>query len=224
MMTLTTPAAVDAPPARRSLRVIVADPDPAARAGYQSALTALDHQVCLADSGRQVVELCRAVAPDVVIAAATLPDADGFALAAVLCAERPVPVVLAFDGPDVAAVWADAGGHVVGYLVKPLRADTIEASLAAAVACFERVKAAGEEADRLRRELEDRKVIERAKGALSHRGGLHEADAYDRLRPRACNYNRKLADVAREVLAAEDVFRGLEAAGGTYAVNGNSRG
>ena len=205
----TTAAAPDTSPARaprRSLRVLVADADPAAREFYQQALPALGHQVCLADSGRQLLDLCKAVSPDVVIADTRLPDTDGFELAAAVCRERSVPVVLASAEPDAAAVWAAAGPHVVGYLAKPLRADALGAAVAVAARCFERLRALAEEAGQLRQALEDRKVVERAKGLLMRFAGLGEDEAYRRMRVIATRGGRKVADVAREVIAAGDVF------------------
>lgn len=190
---------------RRSLRVLAADADPAARDFYQKSLTALGHQPCRAESGRQVVALCRAVAPDLLIADDRLPHMPGFELAAAVCQERPVPVVLASESPDAAA-WAAAECHVVGYLSKPLRADALGAAVAVAARCADRLRALGEEAAQLRQALDDRKVIERAKGLLMRFAGLDEGEAYRRLREFATRGGRKVVDVAREVVAAGDVF------------------
>ena len=195
-----------ASPPLRSLRVIVADADPAARDLYQKSLTGLGHHVCLAETGRQLLELCRAVAPDVVIADARLPDGNGFDLATALCRERAVPVVLASAEPDAGAVWAAAGCHVLGYLAKPLRAEAVGAAVAVAVRCFERLQALGDEVGQLRQALEDRKVIERAKGLLMRFGGLGEDDAYRRMRSLATRGGRKVVEVARDVVAAGEVF------------------
>jgi response regulator NasT len=64
----------------------------------------------------------------------------------------------------------------------------------------------------LRQALEDRKLIERAKGAVTRRCGVNEGEAYRRMRKVASHGNRKMVDVAREILAAEDAFLHLEAA------------
>ncbi|HEY1381139.1 MAG TPA: ANTAR domain-containing protein, partial [Gemmataceae bacterium] len=58
---------------------------------------------------------------------------------------------------------------------------------------------------------EERKVIERAKGAVVRRVGVQEEDAFRRLRRFASDRNMKLAEVARKVLAAEEVFHDLDA-------------
>jgi response regulator NasT len=194
---------------RRSLRVLAADADPAARDFYQRALTALGHQPHPAGTGRQAIDLCRTVSPDVVIADARLPDADGIELAASVCGERPIPVILTAADPDAATVWGAAECHIVGYLAKPLRMEALGAALAVAVRCFDRLRQAREEADQLRRTLDDRKVIERAKGLLMRFAGLSEDDAYRRMRGLATRGSRKVVEVAREVITAGDVFAGL---------------
>jgi len=199
-------------PPRRCLNVLVATADPVARAFFEQALPALGHKPVLAGSGGQVLDLCRAAAPDLVIADATLPDADGFELAAAVCRERPVPVILTADDPDLGAVWGAAGCHVLGYLARPLSPEALGVAVAVAVRSFDRIRAAEEEVGQLRQALEDRKVIERAKGAAVRRCGLDEAETYSRMRRLASNHNRKLVEVARQILAAEDVFQGLEEA------------
>jgi response regulator NasT len=195
--------------ARRSLGVLVADPDPAARDLFQKALAALGHQPHLAETGRQAIDLCRAAPPDVLIVDTRLPDAEGIELAAAVCRERPVAVVLAAAEPDAAAVWAAAECPVLGYLAKPFRPEALAATLAAAVRTFERVQSLGHEAEVLRQTLEDRKLIERAKGLLMRFAGVSEDDAYRRMRGLATRGSRKVVEVAREVIAAGDVLGNL---------------
>jgi response regulator NasT len=63
------------------------------------------------------------------------------------------------------------------------------------------------EAELLRQALEDRKRVERAKGAVMKRLDVGEEEAYLRMKRLASSRNRKLTEVAKELLAAEEVFR-----------------
>jgi response regulator NasT len=195
---------------RKALRILAATADLDDREFYEQRLPALGHTPCVAGGGRQALDLCRAVPPDLLIADIKLPDMDGFELAATVWRERPLPVVLACAEPDAARVWAAADGLVFCFLAKPLRADALATEVAVAVRCFDRYRGLEEEITQLRQALEDRKVIERAKGAIVRRCRLDEAAAYTRLRRLASNHNRKLAEVARQIIAAEDVFQVLE--------------
>src|SRR5439155_13591449 len=100
----------------RPLRVVVADADPAVCQLYDQALPALGHQVCVAQSGRQLVELCRAVRPDLVVADFRLPDLDGIRASAEACREHPAPVILTSECPATDLAGRANAGHVLAYL------------------------------------------------------------------------------------------------------------
>jgi response regulator NasT len=62
----------------------------------------------------------------------------------------------------------------------------------------------------LRQALEDRKPLERAKGAVMKRIRLDEDDAFRRLKRLASTSNRKLTELAAEIVQAEQIFHKLE--------------
>ena len=51
--------------------------------------------------------------------------------------------------------------------------------------------------------MEDRKVIEKAKGILMKRSGIDEQEAFKRLRNAAMQQSRKIVDVARTIVLTE---------------------
>jgi hypothetical protein len=69
-----------------------------------------------------------------------------------------------------------------------------------------RLQAMGDELDAVRASLNERRLIERAKGLLMAHRQLSEADAHKALRQMAMNQNRRLVDVAEAVLAMADVL------------------
>ena len=71
-----------------------------------------------------------------------------------------------------------------------------------------------EKVQQLNEQLEARKVVERAKGILMRQTGLDEEAAYLKLQKTARNENRKLADVARAIILAEDLRRDSVKPGG----------
>jgi response regulator NasT len=205
------PAAVVVAPAPvpRTLRVVAADPDPAAGEFYRVALPRLGHQVQVVATGPDLVAACRLLGPDLV-----LTGPEGLAAADEVCRERPVPVVLVADSYEPLTVArALAAECVMACLPRPVGEAALGAALALAARRFEEARALRAEAADLKQALEDRKLIERAKGAVVRRCGPGEDEAYRRLRKAASNANQKMADVARQVLAAEAVFAELEAAG-----------
>lgn len=71
-----------------------------------------------------------------------------------------------------------------------------------------RLQSMGDELDTVRASLNERKVIERAKGLLMAHRKLTEEAAHKLMRQMAMNQNRRLIDVADAVLAMADVLPG----------------
>jgi len=97
-------------------------------------------------------------------------------------------------------------------LLKPVGEAQLKAAIPLAVRRFEQYLAVRDEAASLRQALEDRKLVERAKGALTRRLRVGEEEAFRRLRRRSSAANRRLAEVAKDVLQAEDIFRAFAGA------------
>jgi response regulator NasT len=186
-------------------RVAVADDERDNLEFFRDLLTRLGHDVvALASTGQELVRGCREAAPDLIITDVKMPDLDGIAAAEHVNGERPVPVVLvtACTEPGLLAR-AAAAGPVMAYLVKPVKASDLAAAARLAVVRF------GERQQALRA-LEERKLVERAKGALMKRLRFDEDAAYHQLSRYAHHNNVKLIEVARLVLRADEVFGALE--------------
>jgi AmiR/NasT family two-component response regulator len=196
---------------KRPLRVAVADGEQFMLDYYRDLLPRLGHEVIAAEGGRQLIELSRAnLRPDLVITDVKLPDMDGLEATNEINREREVPVILVsnhHDGDTQARAIQD---HVMAYLAKPIKEGDLAAAISLALARFQDWRALRKEADDLRQALEDRKLVERAKGVVTRRVDVPEAEAFRRLRKLASDQNRKLAEVARDILVAEEVFDKLD--------------
>jgi two-component system, response regulator PdtaR len=188
-----------------SLRIIVADDEPDMRDYFRKSLPRLGHNVvAVAQNGRELVEQCRALRPDLVITDVKMPDLDGIDAAVQIYRERPVPVIIVSAYHDPELVARAESDHILGYLVKPIKQADLAPVIALAARRFEQFEALRQEAADLRQALEDRKVIERAKGALMKRTGLDEQEAFRRLQKLASEKSRKLVDIAQMILVAEE--------------------
>ena len=187
-----------------SLRIAVADDEPDMRDYFKKSLLRLGHQVvAVAKNGRELVELCKAQHPDLVISDIRMPDMDGIDAAVQIYRERPVPVILVSAYHDPELIARAESDHILGYLVKPIEQADLEPVIGLAMRRFEQFETLRREAADLRQALEDRKVIERAKGVLMKRGSLDEQEAFRRLQKLASEESRKLIDIARMILVAE---------------------
>jgi response regulator NasT len=193
------------------LRVAVADDEPEMRQYFQELLPAMGHQVVgVVQTGQQLAECCRRHRPDLVITDIKMPDMDGIEAAAVVNREQNVPVVL-ISGYTEGELLARSGAeYIMSYLVKPVKPADLQAAITLAVTRFEQYLRVRAEATSLRQSLEDRKLIEQAKGAAMRRLRIDEAEAYHRMRRLASQHNWKLTEMGRRLLDAEQIYKMLE--------------
>jgi AmiR/NasT family two-component response regulator len=192
----------------RSIRIAVAEDEPLMQRYLTETLSLLGHRAeCMVGTGRELIDRCRAAPPELVITDIRLPDMDGLQAVAEIYATAPVPVIVvsAFHDPDL--IERAEKNHVLAYLVKPIKQEDLEPAIAITMRRFQEFRAMRQEADNLRQALEDRKLIERAKGLLMRRAGLDEPDAFRRLQKLARDKNQKLVEIAQVIVTAEEAFQ-----------------
>jgi response regulator NasT len=151
------------------------------------------------------------LAPDLVITDIKMPEMDGIEAAAEVNREREVPVILLSAYHEEDLLQRAGADFVTGYLVKPVSQAGVEAAINVGLQRWARFRQVRQDAAAARQALEERKLIERAKGVVMRRlGGLDEQEAFRRMRTFASNHNHKLTEVARRVLEAEQLFASLE--------------
>jgi two-component system, response regulator PdtaR len=191
----------------RSLRIAVADDELDMRDYFQRILPLLGHQVvAVAQTGRELVDLCDRTKPDLVITDIKMPDMDGINAAAQIYLKVAIPVILvsAYHDPDfIRRAEAD---HIMAYLVKPIKQADLEPAIGIAMRRFEQFQSLRKETSDLKQALEDRKTIEKAKGIMMKKTGLDEHDAFRRLQKLASDKNRKLIEIAQMILTAEEAL------------------
>jgi response regulator NasT len=191
----------------RSLKIAVADDELDMRDYFRQFLPLLGHTVVgAAQTGRELLDLCAATSPDLVITDIKMPDMDGIDAAIQLYRQAPVPVILVSAYHDHEFIQRAEADHILAYLVKPIKQADLEPTIAIAIRRFEQFQALQKETANLKQALEDRKVIEKAKGILMKKAGLDEHDAFRRLQKLASDKNRKLIEIAHIILTAEEAL------------------
>jgi two-component system, response regulator PdtaR len=196
----------------RSLRIAIAEDEDLMRKYLEETVTMMGHTVVgVARTGRELISECKLHSPDLVITDIRMPDMDGLDAAAAIYAIEPVPIIVVsgYHEPDL--IERAEKNHIAAYLVKPIKQENLGPAIAIAMRRFQEFNATRQEAANLRQALEDRKVIERAKGILMKRTGLDEPDAFRRLQKLATDNNRKLVDVAQSIVMAEGAFSRADA-------------
>ncbi len=117
------------------------------------------------------------------------------------------PVAMFVDQSDTAATEAAIDAGVSADIVDGLRKERVKPILDMTISRFNSFNRLREELDRAKRALEDRKIIDKAKGILMQSRNLSEDEAYALMRKTAMNESRRLADVAQSVVTAAKLLR-----------------
>lgn len=190
-----------------SLRIVVADDEPRTRDYLWTSLEDLGHQViAAARTGRELIEQCQSQRPNLVITDIKMPDMDGLDAVREICRSEPIPVILVSAFHDAEYIERATQEHVLAYLVKPVKHDALAPAIAVAMERFRQIEDLRKEADDWKHALEDRKLIEQAKGILMKRAALDEPDAFRRLQKLASAKSVKLVEIAKMILTAEQAY------------------
>lgn len=195
-------------PSSPSLRILIAEDESVTALGLEQDLRSLGHTVIgIAADGETAVSMARTLSPDLVLLDVKMPYLGGLEAAARIHDESPIPIVIvtAYSDPDTLA--RAAGAPVFHYLVKPVSAAQLGAAITVAQARHNEWLRQQRESLDLRRKLEDRKVIERAKGIIMEREGIAESAAYRLLQRTSQSRNMAMAELARSLIAAEELMK-----------------
>jgi len=190
------------------MRVLIAEDDPLIALGLVERLRSLGHEpIGPAADGAEAVELARASLPDLYLFDIEMPNIDGLEAATQLAEaglRRPVVVVTGVDDPSL--IERSIASGVSAYLTKPVDSRELDAAIGLAAARHSEFQALEAEVDRAQQALEDRKVVERAKGLLMKALDLSEQDAFRRLQLTARERNLRLADVAARIVEQQSLL------------------
>jgi response regulator NasT len=189
-----------------SLKIVVVEDDATIRLFLKESLETMGHEVIgEAATGTDMVRTVLAEEPDVVVFDIHLPHLDGLKALAQIYQERIVAAVAITGDRDQDLVRRAVEEHVLAYLLKPIEAYQLGPALQVAWARFEELRNLASENATLQQNLQNRKLIERAKGVLMKRHRWSEADAFRRLQRGAMNRRMSMIDLAQAVLNGKNI-------------------
>ena len=188
------------------LRIVVADDSSEVCDVLAEQLSSLGHLIVgRARTGRGAVEQTLAEQPDVVLLDVHMPDGSGIDAANEIARRAVGTAVILFTGDNDYALTDAAASttSAVSFLPKPATRTVLGSAVRLAAARAAELRAARNDADAARRQLEDRKVIERAKGILMRRTGSSEAEAYRILQRTSQDRAVPMVQIAQAVIDSE---------------------
>jgi len=186
---------------------MIVDENPERAALIEASLAGEGYEIVARVIGRADLQATvNRVEPDVIVIDMECPDRDTLEDMSRITRERRRPTVMFVDRSDSESIRAAVQAGVTAYVVAGLSPERVRPVLEVAIARFTEFEELRRELESARSNLEDRKVIERAKGILMKRRGLPEDEAFRLLRKMAMDRKLRLAAVARELVAAAEVL------------------
>lgn len=190
------------------LRVLIADDEALHNLALTSQIETLGHQVVAAASnGEEAVEMARKHKPDLAFLDIRMPGMTGPEAAQAIARERPIPMIILSAYSDERTVQDAIRAPIFHYLVKPVDPDDLAPAIAVARARFTDWAQTRSQRDELKLKLEERKLIERAKGLIMQTRGLTEPEAYRFLQKASQDKNTPMVDLARKILLAAPLLQ-----------------
>lgn len=172
----------------------------------RDALQAAGHDVRVSTGTHTLLKAVETLQPDVVIVDVDSPSRDTLEQLALVDRHAPRPVVMFSSDGDAQLIRAAVEAGVTAYIVDGLSPTRLAPIIQVALARFEQQAHLRRRLQDVQQKLDDRKLIDQAKGLLMSKRGMSEADAYAALRKQAMQQNLKLADVARRLIAMIDLL------------------
>lgn len=184
-------------------RILIADDEHLAALSVKQCLAELGYSsIGPARDGEHAIELAFSERPDLALLDVRMSDDfDGIDAARLLFEELRIPSVIVSAYSDARQVAESTVPGVFGYVVKPITCEQLRPAIEVAWARMRQHVAQDDELRSLRKSLEARDVVDRAKWLLVERLEIDEGAALRHLRKQARLTRRSIADVAREVLA-----------------------
>ncbi len=184
----------------RRLKIIVADDEAIIRLGLKAMLTELGHESFLAANGREALNLARTIDADLALLDINMPLTDGLEAAKVIGKKHPMPIIFLTAYGQQELIEKATALPIHGYLLKPVNERDLAAAIGVALARFNEQQQALRDAEKLREDLETRKIVDRAKGILIDHG-MKENEAYQYIQRTARDNRSSMRDVAEKILA-----------------------
>ena len=191
-----------------SLKIVIVDENPIRAAILQDGLKEAGHvNVTRIEDTTGLLARIYAIDPDVILIDLENPSRD--VLEQMFQVSRAVkrPVAMFVDQSDTASIQASVDAGVSAYIVGNLQKDRIKTIMDLCISRFNAFSRLQDELERAKSALEERKVIDRAKGILMKAKNLTEEQAYALMRKTAMNENKRIAEIAQSVITAADLLR-----------------
>lgn len=188
---------------RLDLTILVIDENTIRASIIEEGLREAGHaRVTVIHEVQGVARIIDTLRPDVIIIDIENPNRDMMEHLFQLTRTVGRPIAMFVDRSDTASIEAAVDAGVSAYIVDGLKKERVKPILDMAVSRFNAFSRLQRELADAKSALEERKIVERAKGILMKMRGLSEEEAFALLRQTAMNEKKKMSDIAQSVVTA----------------------
>lgn len=190
----------------KSLAILVAEDEVLTRLDIRGMLERAGHVVCgECDNGRKAVDLAQQLLPDLALLDIMMPKLDGIETAKILHGMNiPAVMLTAYSQPHF--VNRAENVHVCGYLVKPVSEQNLQATIRIAYARWMEMQNVRLQLAEAREQLEQQKIIARAKTIIIGRSRISEQAAHQQMIREAMDLRIPLVELARRLIGTGACF------------------
>jgi response regulator NasT len=195
-------------PADQSPKIVIVDESPIRAAILEEGLREAGYvDVQHIREMHNLLARIYALDPDVIVIDLENPSRD--VLEQMFQVSRAVrrPVAMFVDQSDAESARASVEAGVSSYIVDGLKKERIKPILDLCISRFNAFSKLQDELERTKSALEERKIIERAKGIVMKLKGLTEDEAYVLLRSTAMREKKKIGEIAQSIITAAELLK-----------------
>lgn len=193
---------------QEDLNILIAEDEYIVMMGLKSALIDLGYNVVgVANNGEDLVKLAFEKQPDLIIVDVNMPKMDGIDAIEKINKKLVIPAIVITGYSKEEFVKRANKAGVLHYLVKPVDEKELKPAIEITMGRFEDFKKMRKELIKKQEALQERKLIERAKGILMDRNGLKESEAMKALQKKSRDSNKKISEVAKAIIKAEEILK-----------------
>ena len=190
----------------KKICLLLADDDRVILATLAEDLIAHGYRVKTASNGSEAVAACRSEPPDLAILDIRMPESSGIDAAHIIRKECGIPVLFLSAYSDKELVEQAVAEGALGYLVKPINTEKLIPAITAALARAHDLRTSSDMQQHLAKAMKSKREVDVAVGVLLERFSLDREQSFDVLRRLARSTNRKLEDVAAELVERGEIL------------------
>lgn len=161
-------------------------------AGYEVAAQAGD--------GEKAIERAFKLEPDLIIMDIKMPKLNGLKASEIISKKLNIPILVLTAYSQREYIDKAKRANIVGYLVKPITEANLIPAVEMALKQAETANAYRKQVEKMNQQLNERKIVEKAKGIIMEKFNLPEDAAYRKMRKISMNQQVNLENVAKRII------------------------